>query len=77
MEPMVDTWLVSEAKKTKKGFKKWTSSGIRTVGNPYHDTARKTIEGLEKAEANGSLQRAIRSENAKSRKRAKLKKWYV
>ena len=48
-------------KRTGRWLKGSLGSGVADVGNPYHDTATKTIEGLYKADSRGWLKSAIRS----------------
>lgn len=67
-----------KSKSKKHGYKtlKWTSSGLDTVGNGYHDTASKTIDGLLKAENNGSIKRKAKLHRVTVRERSKQKNWY-
>ncbi|MCQ2801401.1 MAG: hypothetical protein MJ222_01935 [Bacilli bacterium] len=72
-------WMVGitgKYNKKRKKYPKWTSSGLDCVGNGYHDTAKKTIDGLRKAENDGSLKRKAKRHRVYVRERSKQKTWY-
>lgn len=55
-------------KRTGRPLKGSIGTGCADVGNPYHDSASKTIEGLYKADSRGWLKSTIRQHENKARK---------
>lgn len=47
-------------------YKNSLRSGMADVGNPYHDTATKTLEGLYRAEARGWIKEKVKHYNKNS-----------
>ena len=47
-------------KRTGRWLKGSIGSGHANIGNPYHDTASKTIQGLYNADSRGYIKSAIR-----------------
>lgn len=76
-----DGYMVGITGKYKKNNKKmrlkWTSSGLKPVGNDYHDTATKTIRALENYEDKGYLKKAAAFADKEVRLRSKYKTYNV
>ena len=69
--------ITGKYKKNKKMRYKWTSSGLKPVGNDYHDTATNTIRALRNYDDKGYLKKAVSLSNREVRLRSKYKSYYV